>query len=50
MGLGTILSYVWNISSEASIYLAARLMWLYTIAGGLFSVAYTDVFMGCIGW
>jgi Na+/proline symporter len=50
VGLGSILSYVWNISLEASIYTAAAIMWVYTISGGLFSVAYTDVFQGCIGW
>jgi Na+/proline symporter len=45
-----ITSYIWDISDTASIFLAAGIIWLYTCCGGLFSVAYTDVVQGLMGW
>jgi Na+/proline symporter len=50
VGFGAITSYVWDISDTTSIFLAAAIIWLYTCCGGLFSVAYTDVVQGLMGW
>jgi Na+/proline symporter len=50
LGYGVITAYLWNISEEAAIWLAALCIWLYTVLGGLFSVAYTDVVQGLMGW
>lgn len=49
-GLGQITGYVWGISVRAGIWMAAVIVWAYTISGGLFSVAYTDVVQGAVGW
>eukprot|EP00977_Amphora_coffeiformis_P005255 scaffold1123_cov168-Amphora_coffeaeformis.AAC.23 len=50
VGMGTITSYLWGISQRAGIWLAAFIVWSYTIGGGLFSVAYTDVVQCAVGW
>jgi Na+/proline symporter len=50
VGMGTIISYIVDISQGAAIAISAILVLLYTIAGGLFSVAYTDVIQSVIGW
>lgn len=50
VGMGTILSYVWGVSSVAGVWIAATIIWAYTVSGGLFSVAYTDVFQAIVGW
>ena len=50
VGMGAILSYLWDISEGGAIWLSAGLVWCYTVTGGLFSVAYTDVVQGGIGW
>jgi Na+/proline symporter len=50
VGFGAITSYIWDISDTAAIFLAAVIIWLYTCCGGLFSVAYTDVVQGLVGW
>ena len=50
VGFGAITSYVWDISDQAAIWMAAGIVWIYTACGGLFSVAYTDVVQGIIGW
>ena len=50
VGMGFITSYVWGISQSSGIYLTAAIIWLYTVSGGLFSVAYADVIQGAIGW
>lgn len=50
VGVGLIQAYVWNISVSGSIWLAAAILWVYTVCGGLFSVAYTDVVQAAIGW
>lgn len=34
----------------AGVWTAAIIIWAYTVSGGLFSVAYTDVFQAIIGW
>jgi hypothetical protein len=41
---------VWGITEENGIWTAATIVWAYTVSGGLFSVAYTDVVQGAIGW
>ena len=48
--MGVILSYVWGVNEEAGVWIAASIIWAYTVSGGLFSVAYTDVFQAIIGW
>jgi Na+/proline symporter len=50
VGMGAIVSYVIQVSQEAAIWISAVLVLLYTIAGGLFSVAYTDVVQAAVGW
>jgi Na+/proline symporter len=50
VGMGVILSYVWGIEQSSGIWIAAAVVWAYTVSGGLFSVAYTDVVQGVIGW
>jgi Na+/proline symporter len=50
VGLGAITSYVWGISETTGIWLAAAIVWMYTVSGGLFSVAYTDVAQRFMGW
>jgi Na+/proline symporter len=50
VGMGVILSYVWGFSLEAAIWTTFIIIWAYTISGGLFSVAYTDVVQGIMGW
>jgi hypothetical protein len=50
VGMGFIVAYCWGISQTSGIYLSAIIVWIYTVSGGLFSVAYTDVVQGVIGW
>jgi Na+/proline symporter len=50
VGMGNILSYVLDVSLTGAIWTASSLIWAYTISGGLFSVAYTDVAQGIMGW
>lgn len=51
VGAGKILGFLLDVESPImGIWVAAILIWLYTIAGGLFSVAYTDVGQALIGW
>jgi SSS family solute:Na+ symporter len=49
VGMGFLTSCVWGISQTSGIYLTAVIIWLYTASGGLFSVAYADVFQSAIG-
>jgi hypothetical protein len=50
VGMGFIVAYCWGISQTAGIMLSAAIVWAYTVSGGLYSVAYTDVPQGVIGW
>ena len=50
VGMGAIINYLLGMSQDGAIWLSAALVLLYTIAGGLFSVAYTDVLQAAIGW
>jgi len=50
VGMGIVCAYVWGISVSLGIWLSAIIVWTYTVTGGLFSVAYTDVVQGAVGW
>ena len=50
VGMGVILSYLWDISTAGGVWTAAIIIWAYTVSGGLFSVAYTDVAQAILGW
>jgi Na+/proline symporter len=50
VGMGTVIGYVYGISTAAGIWTAGAIIWAYTVSGGLFSTAYTDVVQGIIGW
>jgi hypothetical protein len=50
VGMGVITAYVWGIPETTGIWTAAVIVWIYTVSGGLFSVAYTDVVQGVVGW
>lgn len=47
---GIITAYVWGTSIKLGIWISAIIVWMYTVSGGLFSVAYTDVVQGAVGW
>lgn len=46
VGMGTIIGYFMKISMQGAVWLSAGLIWSYTVAGGLFSVAATGEFCG----
>lgn len=50
VGMAAILSYLWDIDETGAVWLCAAIVWAYTVTGGLFSVAYTDVVQGVVGW
>jgi Na+/proline symporter len=50
VSFGAITSYLWGPSDTLAIWIAAMVVWAYTATGGLFSVAYTDVVQGIMGW
>ena len=50
VGMGNILSYVLDVPLTGAIWTTSFIIWAYTISGGLFSVAYTDVAQGIVGW
>lgn len=51
VGMGTIIHYLYGgISLTGAIWVSAVVVLVYTITGGLFSVAYTDVFQATVGW
>jgi Na+/proline symporter len=50
VGMGAICSYLWSIDEVAAVWIAAFVVWAYTFTGGLFSVAYTDIVQGVMGW
>ena len=49
VGSGRIIGYIFGIDVIAGIWITTAAVWLYTIAGGLVSVAYT-VFQAAVGW
>ena len=42
VGMGLILHFLWGIQESNGIWLAAAVVWVYTVSGGLFSVAYSE--------
>ncbi|KAI0562793.1 Sodium/glucose symporter [Gracilaria domingensis] len=50
VGIGAVLSYILDISPSAAVWIATVVVWAYTVSGGLFSVAYTDLVQGLFGW
>jgi Na+/proline symporter len=50
VGFAKICSYLWDIESEVAVAVAAFVIWLYTVSGGMFSIAYTDVVQGLFGF
>lgn len=50
VGAGRIVAYIFNLDEIPGIWITTLAIWLYTIAGGLISVAYTDVGQALIGW
>ena len=49
-GMGVIVSYLWNISAASGIWISLAITWTYTISGGLYAVAYTDIFQALVAW
>lgn len=50
VGMGVILAYLWQIEESGAIWISSAIIWAYTVSGGLFSVAYTDIIQGGVGW
>jgi hypothetical protein len=50
VGTAKIISYTWGIDFSGAVWLTAAIIWAYTCSGGLFSVAFTDVAQGLMGW
>jgi Na+/proline symporter len=50
VGQGFICAYTWGVPPAVGIWVAAAIVWAYTVVGGLFSVSYTDVVQGLVGW
>lgn len=50
VGMGVVLAYVWKIEENGAIWIASAMCWAYAVSGGLYSVAYTDVIQGLVGW
>ena len=50
VGMGIIVAFLWEIEENGAIWISSAVVWAYTVCGGLFSVAYTDVIQGSIGW
>ena len=50
VGMGVIIEYLMGWSQQAAIWGSAAMVLAYTIAGGLYSVAYTDVMQATVGW
>lgn len=50
VGCGRIIAHVFGIGVLPGIWITTAAVWVYTVAGGLVSVAYTDVVQACIGW
>ena len=50
VGAGRIVNFLFDLDDVAGIWICCVCVWAYTIAGGLFSVAYTDVAQAALGW
>jgi len=50
-GMGVIIGYLFQIDNDiGAIWISMAVILIYTVCGGLFSVAYTDLFQSAIGW
>ncbi|EOD41976.1 hypothetical protein EMIHUDRAFT_194620 [Emiliania huxleyi CCMP1516] len=50
-GSNLVIAYVFGLGSPyAGICIAGCTVWVYTVAGGMLSVAYTDIVQGCFGY
>jgi Na+/proline symporter len=49
VGMGFIISYVWDTKLAIGIWISGGVVWSYTFVGGLFSVVSTDVAQGALG-
>jgi hypothetical protein len=49
VGMSAILSYLGNLPPEAGVFISGAIIFLYTVSGGLFSVAITDVVQSTLG-
>mmetsp|Transcript_5809 Transcript_5809/g.10445 ORF Transcript_5809/g.10445 Transcript_5809/m.10445 type:complete len:185 (+) Transcript_5809:635-1189(+) len=50
VGMGAVLAYLLTMTPTGAIWMSAVLVFAYTVAGGLYSVAYTDVLQAAVGW
>lgn len=50
VGSGRIIAYLFGLDPVPGIWITTFAIWLYTIAGGLISVAYTDCAQALVGW
>jgi Na+/proline symporter len=50
VGCGRIVGYTFGIDVVTGIWITTLAVWLYTVAGGIVSIAYTDVAQAAIGW
>ena len=50
VGMGVIAAHVWGVQEAGAIWISSAVIWAYTVTGGLFSVAYTDVFQAAFGF
>ena len=51
VGTGKILNFVFQIGDPMfGVWIATLCIWVYTVAGGLVSVAYTDCMQAALGW
>ena len=50
VGAGRIIAFLFGFDPVPGIWITTFAIWLYTVSGGLISVAYTDVAQAIIGW
>lgn len=50
VGTGKVVSFLFGMDEVLGIAIATFLIWVYSCAGGLLSVAYTDVAQAMVGW
>jgi len=50
VGSGRIIAYLFGLDPVPGIWITTFAIWLYTVSGGLISVAYTDCAQALVGW
>ena len=50
VGAGRIVNFLFDLGDVPGVWICCAAVWMYTVAGGLFSVAYTDIVQAIIGW